>query len=348
MKNLTLVIFYMVLMTSCADSEYFGKQSLSAKSDMEIHQLAKQFFSPLPDLDLNGLSDQHKKWVELGKALFFETKLSRDQTISCASCHIMEQFGVDNLRVSPGDKNQVGTRNTPTVFNAFLQYGQLWTAKFRTVEDHVEGPIFGEWEMRVIDTLEMLNRFIEDEYYFRAFTEAFPYADTAITLESIKTAIGAFQRTLITPSRFDDYLKGDLSALNAEEKLGLKKFYEYACVSCHTSSLLGGQMATRFPMYGYYWEYTNSTYFDKGRMEVTNDPGDKFVFKVPQLRNVEKTHPYMHDGVVETLEEAIRINALASSNIVIPDRDIDLIAAFLRSLTGEIPKHAIEGNMIFK
>ena len=347
MKKLLLILFTVVLLASCSETGYFGEESLPVKADMELNKLANQFFSPLPDLDLEGLSDQHKKWVELGKVLFFEKKLSRDQTISCGSCHIMEKFGADNLRVSPGDKNQVGTRNTPTVFNAFLQYGQLWTAKFRTVEDHVEGPIFGEWEMRVIDTLEMLNRLIEDEYYSRAFAEAFPYADTAITVESIKTSIGAFQRTLITPSRFDDYLKGDLSALATQEKLGLKKFHEYACVSCHASSLLGGQMATRFPLYGYYWEYTNSTYFDKGRLEVTNDPGDKFVFKVPQLRNVEKTHPYMHDGTVETLEEAIRINALAQSNIVIPTRDIDLIATFLRSLTGEIPPHAIEGKKIF-
>lgn len=347
MKTLILALFYVVLLASCSESDYFGKQSLPEKSDMEISQLANKFFSPLPELDLEGLSDQQKKWVELGKTLFFETKLSRDQNVSCASCHIMEQFGVDNLRVSPGDKNQVGTRNTPTVFNAFLQYGQLWTAKFRTVEDHVEGPIFGEWEMRIIDTLEMLNRLVEDEHYSNAFAEAFPYSDTAITVESIKTAIGAFQRTLITPSRFDDYLRGDLSALSTEEKLGLKKFHEYACVSCHASSLLGGQMATRFPMYGYYWEYTNSTYFDKGRMEVTNDPGEKFFFKVPQLRNVEMTYPYMHDGAVETLEEAIRINALAQSNIVIPEKDIDLIAAFLRSLTGEIPAHAIEGKKIF-
>ncbi|MDV7393225.1 cytochrome c peroxidase, partial [Arthrospira platensis SPKY1] len=151
--------------------------------------------------------------------------------------------------------------------------------------------------------------------YIKLFAEAFPDVDYPLSFGSVAKAISEFERTLITPSRFDDYIKGDLNALNNSEKLGLKSFIEKACAPCHSTALLGGSMSQKFALFGYYWDFTNSTSRDKGRFELTQDPSDMYVFKVSQLRNIEKTYPYMHDGSVESLEEAIKIMAMSESNM---------------------------------
>ncbi|HHH53840.1 MAG TPA: c-type cytochrome, partial [Bacteroidetes bacterium] len=247
-----------------------------------------------------------------------------------------------NLPISPGDKNQFGTRNTPTVLNAFLQYAQFWDAHARTVEEQCLGPIFGNFEMDMTDTVTLLKRLEEDEYYRTTFKEVFPRADTAISITTLQRAIGAFERTLTTPAPIDDYLKGDLNAISTKAKLGIKAFVDRGCIPCHSTNLIGGAMAQKFALYGYYWDYTNSDYIDKGRYKITKDPGDKFVFKVPQLRNVEKTYPYFHDGSVEDLKEAIKIMAMAETNIQLEEEEVDNINEFLKTLTGKIPDHAFE------
>jgi cytochrome c peroxidase len=169
------------------------------------------------------------------------------------------------------------------------------------------------------------------------FGAAFPDDPDPVTLVNIEKAIGAFERTLIIPSRFDDYMKGNAGALTLEEKQGLKTFMDVGCITCHTGSLLGGNMFQKFGVHFNYWDYTHSDPIDEGRAKETHNETDKYMFKVPSLRNVAETHPYFHDGSVDTLEEAIRIIAKVNLNRDLTDEDVSQIVVFLNSLTGQLP-----------
>ncbi|MGE5356417.1 MAG: cytochrome-c peroxidase [Deltaproteobacteria bacterium] len=330
---------------SCRNTKPADNQ-ITVDLDQTIHNLTKSYISQLPELNLETMSEEQKRIIELGKSLFYEKKLSGSQTISCASCHDISKYGVDNKALSPGDKNQTGIRNSQTVFNTYLYGDQNWDTKFKSVEDQVMGPIFSELEMAMPDTKTLLSRLKNDKFYTTAFAEAFPANKPHISLENIKKALGSFERTLITPSRFDEYLKGNLKALTQEEKLGAYSFV-INCKSCHSSALVGGGFAVEYPIFGYHSDYSDNNNLDLGKYNVTKNPDDKHVFKVPQLRNIEKTYPYMHDGSVKTLEDAIRICSMAESNIRLNEKDVLLISAFLRTMTGKIPEHALPNRKIF-
>ena len=345
-KVIICLVLLSFALSSCKDI-VVDETTISEDFDQTIFALSKSYFKHLPDPDLKNMSPEQKKVAELGKKLFYEKKLSGEQTISCASCHAIEKYGVDNLALSPGDKKQLGTRNSQSVLNTFLYGGQNWDTKFKTVEEQVAGPIFSKLEMAMPDTVELIRRLNSDTYYVKAFAAAFPDSNPFVSIENVKKAIGSFERTLISPSRFDDYLKGDLNALSTKEKLGAYSFI-INCKSCHSSALIGGGFAIKYPLFGVHSDFSNNSNNDKGKYEVTKDPSDMHVFKVPQLRNVEKTYPYMHDGSVETLEDAIRICAMAESNMQLKEEDVETMAAFLRSLTGKIPEHALENNKMFE
>jgi len=338
------VIFLMVI--SCSKQK-LEEPVISADFDQTIFHLANSYMSALPDLDIEQLSAEEKKLVELGKKLFYEKNLSGSRTISCASCHDIMKYGVDNKALSPGDKNQIGLRNSQTVLNTFLYGEQNWDTKFKSVEDQVMGPIFSELEMAMSGPDELISRLSADPFYQKAFAEVFPEDNPSINMDNIKKAIGSFERTLLTPSRFDEYLKGDLDALTTTEKLGVHSFV-INCKSCHSSALVGAGFAVEYPIFGHHEDYSDSNRDDLGRYDVTKDPEDKRVFKVPQLRNVEKTFPYMHDGSVKTLEDAIQVCSMAESNYRLSEKDVSYIAAFLRTLTGKIPEHALEQNPTFR
>ena len=339
-----LIISFLI---SCQDTKT-KEEKLPYELEQSILKMSKSYFTPLPDIDLNNISPENKKMIELGKKLFYDKRLSGAQTLNCASCHDITKYGAGNVAISPGDRDQLGLRNPPSILNAFLQYSLNWDTKYKTVEDQVVWPIFGKTEMNMSDTLELLNRLSSDPHYMNTFSEVFPDAIPAISIKTIGQALGSFERTLVSPSRFDDYLKGDLKALSSKEKLGIKSFMDNGCVPCHSTSLVGGGMSQKFALFGYYWDFTNSNHRDKGRYELTKKSEDEYIFKVPQLRNVEKTYPYFHDGSVETLEEAIRIMGMTESNRQLNEVDVENIAAFLRSLTGKIPQHALEGNEVFE
>jgi len=342
-----LILAIIITFYSCDTKPTSQEKKLDPKMEKVILNFAKSYFTPLPELNMNNFDPQRKKMIEIGKKLFYDKNLSGDRTVNCASCHEIGKYGVDNLPVSPGDKNQFGTRNTPTVLNAHLQYAQFWSAHARTVEEQCVGPIFGDFEMDMPDTTELLKRLNNDDYYTANFPKAFPKSDTAITIKTVKYAIGAFERTLITPAPIDDYLKGDTDAISTKAKLGIKAFVDNGCIPCHSSSLIGGEMAQKFSLYGYYWDYTDSKHIDKGRFDQTQDPSDKFVFKVPQLRNIEKTGPYFHDGSVESLKDVITIMGKAETNITLEDEDVDNILEFFKTLTGKLPEHAYEDKPLF-
>jgi cytochrome c peroxidase len=332
----------LISLMACGYRSLGPENTLSVEEEDQIFQMAKSYFLPLPEIDWTAYSETDRSKVLLGKALFYDKKLSKNQTQNCASCHDMNRFGQDNLRVSPGDAGVLGVRNVPTVLNAFMQFAQLWDTRVSTVEEQSARPVFGDVEMGMTDTLELLERLWGDPKYPGMFRNAFPGSDTLITLHQMKTALGAFERTLLTPARFDDYLKGNRDALSTAEKKGIKSFINQGCIPCHSGALLGGNMAQEFSVYGYYWDYTNSTHLDKGRYEHTLKEEDMFVFKVPGLRNVTQTGPYFHDGSVSSLEESIYIMGLAELNTDLSDEEVTQIAAFFNSLTGEVPGYAFE------
>jgi cytochrome c peroxidase len=345
LKTLFVLTFLFIFFIACRNTQN-TEENISAKFDDNIYHLARSYITSLPEMDLTKLNENEKKIIVLGKSLYYEKKLSANKTVSCSSCHDISKYGVDNKALPNGDLQQIGTRNTSTVLNTFLYGYQNWDNKFKNVEDQTIGPIFAKWAMAMPDTIELLKRLNEDNYYRQAFNEAFPNSASSITINNLKKAIGAFERILVTPSRFDEYLNGNISALNTKEKLGVHSFV-MNCKSCHSSALVGGGFAIKYPIFGYHFDYSNIKNSDPGKYNVTKNHEDMFVFKVPQLRNIEKTFPYMHDGSVAKLEDAIRICSMAESNCRLQEKDVEYITAFLKTLTGKIPDYALQERKTF-
>ena len=301
-----------------------------------LHSLAanrNEPIQPLPEVNL----DQEK--VDLGNRLFHDQRLSGDNTISCASCHSLDQGGVDRLPVSKGVGGAEGPINSPTVLNSGLNFRQFWDGRAATLEDQIEGPIHADVEMNS-NWPEVISKLSQDENYPTHFAQLY---EDGITSSNIKDAIATFERSLITPSRFDDYLRGDDNAISTEEKQGYELFKAYGCVACHQGTNVGGNMYQYFGVMGNYFEDRgNVTEVDYGRYNVTGKDHDKFMFKVPSLRNVALTPPYFHDGSAATLEDAVDTMIQYQLGRIVPAEDRDLIIKFLQSLNSkeEIPaKH---------
>ncbi|MEQ8663277.1 MAG: cytochrome c peroxidase [Gammaproteobacteria bacterium] len=268
--------------------------------------------------------------IALGNRLYHDVRLSGDDTISCASCHDLAQGGDDGARTSTGINGAVGPINAPTVLNAVFNFRQFWDGRAADLGEQAQGPVTNPLEMGAAwpDVIDKLAR---EASYREAFAGAF--GDGAITVERIARAIARFEETLVTPSPFDRYLLGDASAIDDEARHGYELFKSYGCVACHQGMNVGGNLYQKFGALQSAFDIASDA--DKGRQNVTNNQGDEGVFKVPSLRNVELTSPYFHVGSVARLEDAIRIMGTTQLGTTIPDRDIALIAAFLRSLTGE-------------
>ncbi|MBL9076811.1 MAG: cytochrome-c peroxidase [Planctomycetes bacterium] len=270
--------------------------------------------------------------VALGKALYHEQSLSKNGNLSCASCHDLSTYGVDNKPVSPGSTGQNGDRNTPTVYNAFRQFTQFWDGRAKNVEEQSTGPILNPVEHGIVDEAELVAKLKAKPELVEGFQKAFPGAADAVTVKNFQLAVGAFERTLVTTSRFDKFLDGDQKALTNEEKQGLNDFMQVGCITCHTTRLLGGQM---FQKSGLLQPYPSE---DPGRAKVTGNDFEKGFFKVPQLLNVEKTAPYYHDGKVATLEEAVTKMAKLQLGKDLSAEQTASIVAFLKTLTGPLPE----------
>ena len=316
--------------------------SLANLSGKALWEQAKIRFFPLPAEVPNPDNEITEAKVQLGKTLYFDTRLSKDGNVSCDSCHVLAEFGVDNLPTSPGDDGEVGTRNSPTVLNAALHLAQFWDGRAKDVEEQAGMPILNPIEMAIPSEEFLVERLSGVKGYQELFAEAFPDDDPALTYRNIEKALGAFERTLITPSRFDDYLGGNLDALTEIEQDGLHKFIELGCASCHNGYAVGGYSFRKFGLQGQYWEHTKSETIDEGLFAETGEEADKFVFKVAALRNVAKTAPYFHDGSVDDLGEAVRIMTKMQIGLDLSEGDSRSLVAFLESLTGEIPASALE------
>lgn len=290
-------------------------------------------FAPLPSTMDSKANPATPAKIELGKMLYFEPRLSKSQKFSCNSCHMLDKYGVDNEPTSDGHKGQKGDRNSPTVLNAAGFFVQFWDGRAANVEEQAKGPILNPVEMAMSSekaVIEVLNSMPD---YQAAFAKAFPGEKDPVTFENYAKAIGAFERQLVTPSRWDAYLKGDKAALTASEKAGFTQFLKSGCATCHAGALLGGSMYQKI---GLVKPYPDTT--DPGRYKVTKNDADKMMFKVPTLRNVAKTYPYFHNGKVKTLDEAIVHMGEYQVGKKLSKEEIKSIATFLDTLTGEIPK----------
>ncbi|MCS6957732.1 MAG: cytochrome-c peroxidase [Aquificaceae bacterium] len=318
--------------------------------DAQLLEQARKLFQPLPEVANNPKNPITKEKVELGKMLYHEPRLSKSGLISCNTCHNLASYGVDNLPTSVGHGWAIGPRNAPTVYNAALHSAQFWDGRAKDVEEQALGPILNPIEMAMPSEKEVIERLKSIPEYVEMFKKAFPNEKEPLRYENVGKAIAAFERTLMTPSRFDEFLKGNTKALTPEEKKGLKLFIEVGCASCHNGPALGGNAFFKFGQFVDYWKATApyvtidkpTIPVDLGRFGVTKKEEDMFVFKSPSLRNVERTYPYFHDGSVWKLEDAVKIMAQTQLNRKLTDEETRYIVAFLKSLTGQIPKHALE------
>ncbi len=318
--------------------------------DAKLLEEARKYFKPLPKVVDNPKNPVTPAKVELGKMLYYDPRLSKSGLISCNTCHNLATYGVDNLPTSVGHRWQIGPRNAPTTLNAALHVAQFWDGRAKDVEEQAKGPILNPIEMAMDSPEEVVKRLKSIPGYVEMFKKAFPNEKDPITYDNVAKAIAAFERTLTTPSRFDEFLKGNTDALTKKEKEGLKLFIQIGCASCHNGPALGGTMFQRFGIVEAYWNATRDyVTFDKptmpmdvGRFAVTHKEEDLYVFKVPSLRNISRTYPYFHDGSVWSLEDAVKIMAKVQLGRDLSDDEVDKIVAFLKALDGEIPKHALE------
>ena len=271
--------------------------------------------------------------VELGRQLFNEPRLSVNGNLSCASCHRMETGGADNKAFSIGSNGQPVPINTPSVFNASLNFRQFWDGRADTLEAQIHEVVQSPAEMgsnweHVVQTLA------SDPTYKAAFTNAYP---DGVTMGNVQNALASYERTLLSAnSRFDQYLQGNTDILTLDEKYGYQRFKDYGCISCHQGVNIGGNMFQKFGVMGDYFQARgNLTESDLGRYLVTKDEEDRNVFKVPSLRNVAVTAPYFHDASANTLEEAVDVMFKFQLGRVPSADDKTLIIQFLKTLTGE-------------
>ena len=273
--------------------------------------------------------DQGK--AELGKKLFFDPRLSKSGFISCNSCHNLSRGGTDNLKTSIGHGWQQGPINSPTVLNSSMNFVQFWDGRAKDLKEQAGGPIANPGEMAFThDLAEEVLQSIPG--YVAEFKSVF--GEEKIGIDQVTDAIAEFEKTLVTPnSRFDQWLKGDKKALTTQELAGYKLFQDSGCISCHYGKAMGGGS---FYKMGMVEEY-KATSPSEGRKDVTNKDEHYFMFKVPTLRNIERTYPYFHDGEADTLSEAVDTMARHQLGKKFTKEENSQLVAFLKSLTGDQP-----------
>ena len=301
-----------------------SQQTLAAD---DLRQQANTLFGVLP-ASMPGAESDNAELVALGRELYMDKRLSKNDSQSCNSCHNVEAngSGVDNQPTSTGAFGDKGGRNAPTVWNAGFQLAQFWDGRAPDLVAQAKGPILNPVEMAMPEEKIVVEKLQKIESYQGTFRKVFG-SDNAITYDNVAKAIAAFERTLITKDRFDDYLNGDDKALTAQEQKGLQAFIDNGCAACHNGATLGGNSYQKMGMMN---DYANEK--DQGRFEVTKKEADRMVFKVPMLRDIGRTAPYFHDGSVETLEKAIEQMAWLQLGKKLDDETIKDITAFLKSM----------------
>lgn len=354
MKNLALLSLFFII-SSCKNTEYTGiVEPIAPKVKSELMLEALNYFVPISTISNDSLPDNFQELnnpvnissvryentlndkEQLGQQLYYDKRLSKNGTISCNSCHNLDTYGVDNAATSLGDTKERGGRNSPSTLYASLHFKQFWDGRAKDVEEQAGMPILNPVEHSIPSQEFLVSRLRQLEEYQILFKKVFPNENQAITYANLTNAIGAFERKLLPASRFDKWLDGDEKALNATEKAGLNSFIANKCIACHSGIALGGQMMQKFGVYEDYWNHTNSKKIDLGLYDQTKNEADRYFFKTPSLRNIEKTFPYFHDGSVTDLKEAVKIMGKLQNNKDLSEHEIDNIVAFLKTLTAEV------------
>ncbi len=282
----------------------------------------------LPD-KMPGAESDTPAMVELGRTLFFDVRLSVNNSQSCNSCHGVDQRrgGADGSAFSLGAEGKRGGRNAPTVLNAGFHTAQFWDGRAADLVAQAKGPILNPVEMGMPNEAAVIEKLSGVPGYTDAFAKAFPNDAKPLTYDNLARAIAAFERTLVTHDRFDDFVKGQDAALNEAERKGLETFVAVGCIACHNGPLLGGNSYQKLGVINAYQTK------DQGRFDITKDEADKLKFKVPSLRNIDITGPYFHDGSKTTLDDTVREMAWLQLGRKLSDAEVDAIVTFLRTLT---------------
>jgi cytochrome c peroxidase len=301
----------------------------AAQADEALRRAAGGFFSPI-----KSSTDSSSPQAELGRALFWDTRLSSDGKTACASCHFARDWGADRRAFSPDARGALTSRHSPTVFNSMSQPMLRWLGDRKSGADQAEGSLTGSMGFASKDV--GVAKLTELEYAPK-FRAAFPNDAQPLSAANYGRALEAYQATLTTPAPFDRFLAGDDRALSERQKKGLRNFMATGCAGCHNGANVGGTMFQKFGQMKDYWTETGSKKPDVGRFAVTKKEEDRYVFRVPMLRNVAKTPPYFHDGSVEKLDQAVRVMAAVQLGRQLDDATVGEIVAFLESLSGEVP-----------
>jgi cytochrome c peroxidase len=310
--------------------------------DEDSLKQARQIFNPLPQFMTSEKNPITPEKVKLGKILFYETRISVDGTVSCARCHPISLYAADGLKKSIGNNCKVNPRNAPTLFNAAGQISAHWIGNRTDVEDQAKQSVIGPPSFGMPSYEAVEKKLKEITGYTPLFQKAFPGEKDPVNVDNFAKAVGAFERTLVTSSAFDAFVKGGIDALNGQEKRGLRTYMETGCVMCHFGPYVGGQVYQKSGIFEPYWKYMKSEPIDEGRYVVTKNEADKYVFKVPIHRNVAKTAPYFHDGSVDKLEDAVWIMGKIQLGKDLNKSQVEEIVTFLKSLTGKIPEDVLK------
>lgn len=334
-RLLTMLSLIALLIVSCGekkDAPGADTAQLTADQEAQLLTKAQAIFGALPD-KMPGSENDTPELVALGEKLYHETKLSINNNQSCNTCHDLtnNMAGVDNKKLSEGSlPGTIGTRNTNTVLNAGFQFVQFWDGRAADLVEQAKGPVLNPIEMGMKSEKDVEKVLAGIPEYVEMFKKAFPAEKSPVTFHNMAVAIAAFERTLVSKSRYDQWIAGNTTALTAQEKVGLKTFMDLNCTICHTGPLFGGNIYQKM---GLVKPYANSQ--DLGRYEITKNEADKFMFKVPTLRNSMLTEPYFHDGGAANMAEAIKVMADINLNLQEPITDTQIadIQSFLWALT---------------
>ncbi|SMP59589.1 cytochrome c peroxidase [Neorhodopirellula lusitana] len=304
-------------------------------------------FEPLPRTAAKPGDTAEK--IALGKKLFFDPRLSATGTVSCNGCHNLMEGGDDGRATSMGVSGLTGPRNAPTVWNSVFQASQFWDGRAATLEEQAKGPMVADVEMGMVGHDQVIGRIEKIPGYVEEFGGAFGESE-AVTIENAVEAIAAFERTLITPdSPFDRFLAGDQSAINEQAIRGMELFESIGCTECHSGPALnnwtGADDDAEFVEFPRFIDSPLVDHYDLGsdlgRLQVTNHDGDERQFKVPVLRNITLTAPYMHNGKVASLSEACRVMASTQLDEELTDKQVSDLIAFMATLEGDFPEIAL-------
>ncbi|MDC1287350.1 Ig-like domain-containing protein [Gammaproteobacteria bacterium] len=329
-------------------AEYFGHRirkiaaarAVDTAPEPEIERLQRQARDVFGNLPIEAVSAENPvtdEKIVLGKTLFHDASLSRDGSVSCSSCHQLDDYGVDGLELARGIRNKIGLRNSPSVFNAALQDSQFWDGRVATVEEQAREPLLHPSEMGMPDEASLMAVVRDSPRYQALFARAFPDASMPINFANLSAALGAFERRLLTPdAAIDRFVAGDRNALSAQQLRGLGVFFREGCASCHAGPLLGGQDIHLIE------DYPDTVAGDQ--FEFRKRLGNTHKFKVAPLRNIARTGPYLHDGRYQTLHAVLRerLNAYMvreagiRDTVDLADGELDALVAFMDSLTGQI------------